>query len=102
LDSDPPGEHRHDALSAVSNDTIGGLGRHGHGSTPSGQGRCVCCVVVVVVDVTGAGVVVVVCSVVVVRLTVGGGAAQLASTAVPAISAVPTARPKRDGLSIIV
>lgn len=69
-------------------------------SIPSGQGRWVCFVVVVVVDVDGGGVVLVDCSVVVVRLT-GGGPPQPASNTVPAISAMPTTRLKRNVVSII-
>jgi len=57
-------------------------------------------VVVVEEDTIGGGVEVVVCSVVAVRVI--GVGPQLASTAVPARSAAPIARPKRDFVSIIV
>jgi hypothetical protein len=82
-------------------DTPAEVRRRKNRSLPSGYGWLVCCVVVVV-ETTGAGVVVVVCSVVLVRVTAGGDAAQPASTAVPAIIATPTARPKRDVLLVIV
>ena len=57
--------------------------------------------VVVVVDTAGRGIVVV-CSVVLVRVVTGDGPPQPASIAVPAISAMPNARPKRDVLMFIV
>jgi hypothetical protein len=57
---------------------------------------------VVVVETSGGGVVVVVCSEVLVRVTVGGDAAQPASRAVPAIIATPIAEPKYNVVLVIV
>jgi len=70
---------------------------------PQGHGRCICWfVVVVVMDEDGAGIVVLVRSEDEVVVLLVGAEPQPANMAMPAMSATPTTRRKRNVVSIIV